>query len=127
MLQEKELHGMEQWKHKNGKFVIWWNKESNNWIIGEHLNQRTSTCSIMGPLNDNKLPTKINSWKYYFEKGKWFGKNKSDWIDATNVEIEVIDMISTNNCWINASKSELKFEQINFVKGNHFIINWTMQ
>ena len=117
ILQKKEIHGKRQWKHKNGKLALWWNKESQNWIIGEQSNKGGTSGTIMDPSNDNRLPTNINSWKFYFEKEKWFGKNKSNWIEATSNEIQFKDMIATNNCWINATSSELQVQQITIVKG----------
>ena len=118
IFQENDIHGMRLWEHKNGKFAIWWNEESHHWIIGDQSNQGRTSGTIIGPFNDNRLPTNIQSWKY-FEKEKWFGRNNTNLIDAADSEIIFIDLIATNNCWIDASNSDLRLEQIPFVKRKH--------
>ena len=121
ILQEKEMHSKKHWRSEQlyFDFGLWWNRESSYWIIGKYVDVGASSGTIMGPPNDDSLPINIDTWKFYYEKEKWFGKTKNEWVDAGINEIKFIDMIAnaTNSCWIDATSSDLNFKQVSFVKG----------
>ena len=109
ILQEIKFHGKYYWIHSLRKAALWWNCNSNCWEIGDYSDRDSSNARIRGPMNNLNHPHKITSgWCY--------------WKESMENERESKDMIATNNCWINATSSDLRFEHIAFAKGKQFVI-----
>ena len=67
-LQKVEINGKSQWRKNKGK-SMWWNKDSNSWMIGNFSAKGDSNVIIKGPSNCAQPPTVISSgWCYWNRK-----------------------------------------------------------
>ena len=65
-LANEDVNGQPYWKHKSGKFCMWWDKETSYWMIGNTEDLGARIGSIFGPKGEDEFPNDLNSgWKFF--------------------------------------------------------------
>ena len=78
-LQEDKTNKKPFWIHQSGEKAIWWST-TEQWMVGNFENLRTSRAGIKGPSNNDSPPNQItNGWRYY---------NGTNWLDTNDVHFE---------------------------------------
>ena len=79
-LQEYMTNNKQIWIHQSGAKAIWWDKDFNNWIIGNFENLGKNVGCIISPSNNESPPNQVtNGWQFY---------DGTNWLETNGVHFE---------------------------------------